>query len=141
MRRRSLFRNLTEYGVALAVVKSLEYAPMSLAWRMGSAYGRLFDRVLPRLRQVAYRNLQMALPDADATALVDGVFRSIGRLLVVFAKLPSIRKENVSRWIRLEGGEHFHEAQRAGRGVLFAASHLGNWELSAFAHAFLAEPM
>src|SRR5262245_3932165 len=135
MQRRSLARNLAEYGLALAVVKSLQYTPLALAWRMGFAYGRLLDRVLPRLRQVAYGNLQMALPKADAEALVDGVFRSIGRLLVVFAKLPSIRKENLSRWIRLEGGEYFHEAQRAGRGVLFAASHLGNWELSAFAHA------
>src|SRR5206468_1272935 len=32
-------------------------------------------------------------------------------------------------------------ARQAGRGVLFAAAHLGNWELSAFAHALLAEPM
>ncbi len=141
MRRRSLIRNLGEYALALVVVKSLQYAPLPLAWRMGSAYARVLDRMLPRLRRVACRNLAMALPDADPNAIVDGVFRSIGRLLVVFARLPSIRKENLSRWIRREGGEHFEAAQRAGRGVLFAASHLGNWELSAFAHALLAEPM
>jgi KDO2-lipid IV(A) lauroyltransferase len=47
----------------------------------------------------------------------------------------------LSRWIRLEGGEHFENALRAGRGVLFATAHLGNWELSAFAHALLAAPM
>jgi len=141
MRRRSLVRNLAEYGLALAVVKSLQYAPLALAWRMGFACARLLDRALPRLRQVAYRNLSMALPGADPQSVVDGVFRSIGRLLVVFAKLPSIRKENLSRWVRLEGGEHFQAARQKGRGVLFAASHLGNWELSAFAHALLAEPM
>jgi len=141
MRRRSLVRNLAEYGLALAMVKSLQYAPLALAWRMGFAYARLLDRALPRLRRVAYRNLAMALPDADPQWVVDGVFRSIGRLLVVFAKLPSIRKENLSRWIRLEGGEHFQAARQAGRGVLFAASHLGNWELSAFSHALLTEPM
>src|SRR5262249_4564678 len=28
-----------------------------------------------------------------------------------------------------------------GRGVLFYTAHLGNWELSAFAHALLAKPM
>ena len=37
--------------------------------------------------------------------------------------------------------EYFDEADRAGRGVLFATAHLGNWELSAFAHALLAAPM
>ena len=141
MHRRSLVRNLIEYILALVVVKSLQYVPLWLAWRIGRGYARLLDRALPRLRRVAYRNLAMALPEADPAAVVDGVFRSIGRLLVVFAKLPSIRKKNLARWLRLEGGEHFENARQAGRGVLFAAAHLGNWELSAFAHALLAEPM
>src|SRR5262249_32730738 len=67
--------------------------------------------------------------------------RSIARMLVVFARFPQIHRGNLDRWIRLEGGEHFDAAQRAGRGVLFATAHLGNWELSAFAHALLAKPM
>jgi KDO2-lipid IV(A) lauroyltransferase len=54
---------------------------------------------------------------------------------------PTIRKDNVGRWIRCEGGEHFENALRQGRGVLFATAHLGNWELSAYAHALLREPM
>ena len=37
--------------------------------------------------------------------------------------------------------EHYHDAIRAGRGVLFATAHLGNWELSAFSHALLETPM
>src|SRR5262249_26260770 len=61
--------------------------------------------------------------------------------LVAFAKFPHIHKGNLSRWIRLEGGEHYEAALRAGRGVLFATAHLGNWELSAFAHALMAGPM
>jgi len=32
-------------------------------------------------------------------------------------------------------------ALQRGRGVLFATAHLGNWELSAYAHALLAAPM
>ena len=35
----------------------------------------------------------------------------------------------------------FLEAKKAGNGVLFATAHLGNWELSAFAHGLLTEPM
>jgi KDO2-lipid IV(A) lauroyltransferase len=96
---------------------------------------------IPRLRRVAYRNLALALPAADPGAIVDGVFRSIARLLVAFAKFPSIHSGNVSRWIRYEGREHYDDAMRAGRGVLFATAHLGNWELSAYAHALLAAPM
>ena len=32
-------------------------------------------------------------------------------------------------------------AKERGKGVLFATAHLGNWELSAYAHALLTEPM
>ena len=46
-------------------------------------------------------------------------------------------RDNIHEWIRYEGFEHFEEGLRRGRGVLFATAHLGNWELSAFAHALL----
>jgi KDO2-lipid IV(A) lauroyltransferase len=141
MRQRSSLRNGLEYCLALAVVKSLELTPVPLAHWLARRYARLLDLAIPRLRQVAYRNLALALPHADRRAVVDGVFRSIARLLVTFAKFPSIRRENAGRWIRYEGREHFDDALRAGRGVLFATAHLGNWELSAYAHALLAAPM
>jgi KDO2-lipid IV(A) lauroyltransferase len=144
MRRRSAIRNWLEYCLAAAAVKSLEYSPAAVAWRLGGRYARLLDLALPRLRRVALRNLALAMPGLsreEAGRIVDDVFRSIGRLVVSFARFPSIRKENVGQWIRLEGGEYFEEARRAGRGVLFATAHLGNWELSAYAHALFAEPM
>jgi KDO2-lipid IV(A) lauroyltransferase len=62
-------------------------------------------------------------------------------MLATFARFPSIRRENVSEWIRYDGYEHFERALEKGKGVLFATAHLGNWELSAFAHALLAAPM
>jgi KDO2-lipid IV(A) lauroyltransferase len=144
MRRRSLARNAAEYCLAVAVLKSLEFAPLGPAHTLARFYTRLLDAIIPRLRRVARRNLALALPEFTPSRhaeIVDGVFRSLARLLVVFAKLPHIRRDNLDRWIRLEGGEHFDAALRAGRGVLFATAHLGNWELSAFAHALLAGPM
>ena len=93
---------------------------------------------------MALANLDMALPDierSERARIVDGVFRSIARLLVTFARFPRMNRDNVGRWIRYEGFEHFEEALRRGKGVLFATAHLGNWELSAFAHALLATPM
>ncbi len=141
MRQRSSIRNGIEYGLALLVLKSLEFAPLALAHWLARRYVRLLDLAIPRLRRVAYRNLALALPDADPVAIVDGVFRSIARTIVAFARFPSIRKDSVDRWIRCEGGEYFENALRQGRGVLFATAHLGNWELSAYAHALLRRPM
>lgn len=145
MRPRSPVRNWAEYCLALAVVKKLEWMPVVLAHPVARVAVRIFlDWPLPKLRWTAERNLTVALPDlteAERRRIVDGVFASIARMVVTFAKFPHIRKGNVSQWIRCEGAEHFEAALRQGRGVLFATAHLGNWELSAFAHALLAGPM
>ena len=118
----------------------LEYAPLRMAFALGHACARMLDIALPRLRRVANRNLEMA-GFADRDRIIDGVFESIGRLLVVFARFPRITGANVHDWIRYEGLEHFEAAKHRGRGVLFATAHLGNWELSAFAQGLMTEPM
>jgi Kdo2-lipid IVA lauroyltransferase/acyltransferase len=144
MRRRSAVRNVLEYAIAVAALKSLEWAPLPLAARTAEAYARLLDRALPRLRRVAETNLSFALPELNAARraeIVDGVFRSIGRVLLTFARFPSINRANAGQWIRCEGEGYVEEAFRRGRGVLFATAHMGNWELSAFAHALFRAPM
>jgi KDO2-lipid IV(A) lauroyltransferase len=144
MRRRSAGRNILEYCLAATAVKSLEWAPLTVAERLAGGYVRLLDLAVPRLRRVAERNLALALPELDSARrreITSGVFRSISRVLLSFARFPSIRRENLDRWIRWEGREHWEYALRQGRGVLFATAHMGNWELSAFAHALLAAPM
>ncbi len=133
-----------EYWLALTVIHSLAIAPRPLADPLARFYTTLLDLAIPRLRRVGMQNLAMALPERtrdEHAQIVDGVFRSIARVLVSFAKFPRITKANIHEWIRYDGYQHFAEARRLGRGVLFATAHLGNWELSAFAHALLSEPM
>src|SRR5262245_58045606 len=99
---------------------SLRWLPLSMAWGLARFYAKLLDKAIPRLRRTAYRNLGFAMPGADARAIADGVFASIGRMLLVFSRFPAITRGNVSEWIRYDGLEHFHEAKRRGQGVLFA---------------------
>lgn len=144
MRRRPALRNAVEYGLALVILKSLEWTPAGVAERLARGYTSVLDRALPRLRRVARHNLSMALPElspARREEIIDGVFGSIARLLVSFARFPSIRRENLDKWVRTEGTEHVQAAFAAGRGVLFATAHLGNWELSAFAQALFHAPI
>jgi KDO2-lipid IV(A) lauroyltransferase len=142
--KRSAFRNAIEAGLARAAVFKLEYLPRPLADWAGRCCGRILDLAVPRLRRTAEINLSFAFPDRDAAwraRTIDGIFASIGRLLVAFARFPRINKQNVAEWIRYEGFEHYERAKAQGKGVLFATAHLGNWELSAYAHALLTEPM
>ena len=70
-------------------------------------------------------NLTFAYPektDQERKRIVDGVFRSIARLLYAFARFPRITKSNVSQWIRYEGLEHYLDAKKQGRGVMVATA-------------------
>jgi KDO2-lipid IV(A) lauroyltransferase len=124
-----------EYWVARFVLATIARAP-----GLARFYVKLLDLGIPRLRKTALQNLEMAgLPDGERIA--NGVFRSIERVIVAFAQFPKITRKNVGEWIRYEGLENFQSALALGRGVLVATAHLGNWELSAFAHAWMTAPM
>lgn len=129
-----------EYWLVRAVLAVLRHSPLPAANAIARLVARVFDRILPKLRRVADRNLQIA-GFGERPDIVDGVFESLARLLVAFARLPSMHRDNLREWIRYEGLHHYQEAKQCGNGVLFATAHLGNWELSAFAHALLTEPM
>jgi KDO2-lipid IV(A) lauroyltransferase len=113
---------------------------MPFAMLRARAQMKLLDWFVPRFRRIAVRNLTMA-GYSDPHKIANGVFRSLARLSVAFAKLPTINRDNVHQWIRYEGLENFTAAQAKGRGVLVATGHLGNWELSAFTHAWMTAPM
>ncbi len=127
-----------------SVLLSLERTPRSISERLGVLYARLLDAAIPRLRRTARVNLSFAYPECNAAwreRTIDGIFTSIGRILSAVGQFPRIDKTNVHKWIRYEGFEHYEAAMARGKGLLFATAHLGNWELSAFAHALMAAPM
>lgn len=133
-----------EYALAVTLVSSLRYLPFRLANRLAWATAKLLDLALPKLRRVARINLSFAFPQLDAALReqrIDGVFRNIARLLLALARFPDLNASNINNLIGYEGLENYLAAKRAGRGVLIATAHLGNWELSAFAHALLTESM
>jgi KDO2-lipid IV(A) lauroyltransferase len=129
-----------EYWLARFVLATLSSTSLSTANALARGYVRLLDLALPRLRRTALKNLEMA-GFAGRERITTGVFNSVARLVVSFARFPQITRENVAEWIRYEGLENFEQAHGRGKGVLVATGHFGNWELSAFAHAYLVAPM
>src|SRR5579864_721697 len=113
MRSRSRLRDAAEYVLALLALNSLAFTPAPTAYWVARCYTRLLDLALPRLRRVALANLTMALPNLSREGharIVDGVFRSIARILVTFARFPRMDRTNIGRYIRYEGFEHFEHA-------------------------------
>lgn len=129
-----------EYWLARFVLATLSSTSLATAHSLARFYVRLLDLALPRLRRTALKNLEMA-GFAGRERITTGVFDSIARLVVSFARFPRVTPDNVQELIRYEGLENFQQAHSLGKGVLVATGHLGNWELSAFAHAYLTAPM
>jgi KDO2-lipid IV(A) lauroyltransferase len=130
-----------EYVVASTLIALLRTLPLPIANGLARLSASLLDKLVPKLRRVAHQNLSFALPQTAPDPIIDGVFRGIARLLVALARFPALTRSNIGDWIEYEGLEHYLAAKQNGRGILVATAHLGNWELSAFAHALLTEPM
>ena len=133
-----------QFLAARLILGSLSALPLRRAHALAQCYVRLLDTLLPKLRRTALGNLAMAMPElslAERGKIADGCFCSIARILVSLSRFHQLDSGNIQEWIRYDGVEHFHEARKRGKGVLFATAHLGNWELSAFAHALMTAPM
>ena len=126
---------LFEYLIARAAIATVAVFPS-----LSVFFAKLVDRLVPRLRRIAIKNLTMA-GYSNSDEIADGVFLSVARLLATFARLPRLTPQNISRLIRYDGLENFQTALAKGGGVLVATAHLGNWELSAFSHAWMTAPM
>ncbi len=125
---------MVEYFLARFALATIAVFPP-----LARVYVKLLDLAIPKLRKTGVRNLQIT-GIADQ-GVIDGVFRSIARLLVTFANFPRITPDKARQMIRYEGLENFQNAIAKGRGVLIATAHFGNWEFSAFAHAYMTAPM
>ena len=144
MAKHSEFRNTIEFLLVRAVLANLRYLPRESAEAMARLYTSVLDWTVPRLRQTAIRNLELAMPQLgprERRCITDGTFHTLARHMVAIAKLPDIDASNIGEWIRYEGFENYQLALDRGKGVLIVTGHLGAWELSAHAHALMSAPM
>jgi Kdo2-lipid IVA lauroyltransferase/acyltransferase len=144
MARNGALRDRAEYAAVWLAVQALCWLPLPLARFLAGALAQLLRLALPRWRRIARRNLELAYPEKseqERKAILRGAFANIGRILLALARSPRLTEANIGKWISYEGFEHFVRAKEAGKGVLFLTAHLGNWELSAVAHALHGNPM
>jgi KDO2-lipid IV(A) lauroyltransferase len=133
-----------EYWLVRAIAGVLGRMPRAVARLMADCLAFAVYWCFHRLRRVGVRNLERALPELSSQAkkkILRGVYIHLGWQLVEFCRLTRYTVENTRDWMRTESLEHYLEAQARGKGVLIITGHLGVWELSAFYHSLMGNPM
>jgi KDO2-lipid IV(A) lauroyltransferase len=85
-------------------------------------------------RRVALDNLARAFPTLNARErrrLARAAYAQLGRSLVELWQVRRMSDVELERRVRFEGWDRYLRARAAGRGVVFAVAHFGNWELLA----------
>ena len=117
--------------------------PRSISIRLGESLAGLVYLLGIRV-PVTKDNLAQAFPDLDPgqiQKIACGCYRHFGALLAEFARLPLIKRENLSDLVEIEGLQVMNQARAEGRGVIVVSGHLGNWELMGAAFAILGYPV
>ena len=118
--------------------------PRRASRSLGAGVGVLAFAILPRLRKVGMRNLELAypaMPIDERTQILRREYRHLGWLLAEFCLMRRYTRHNTRNLIRTEGLEHYLAAREKGRGVFVVTGHLGAWELSSFYHSLMGFPM
>jgi Kdo2-lipid IVA lauroyltransferase/acyltransferase len=137
-------KDALQYTAALALLKTFGWMPRSVAYTAAEFVAALGFRLARRQRAAGIQNLRMAMPglsDEERLAILRGSFSNLGRLLVEFSHFPDLNKRNISDLVTYDGFEHYEDAVRRGKGVIFLTAHFGAWELSCFAHSLYGNPM
>jgi KDO2-lipid IV(A) lauroyltransferase len=79
--------------------------------------------------------------DTEVDAAVKGMFTSYGRYWAETFWFRPRKKESISRRVEHVNFEAIYTAQRAGRGIVFAVPHIGNWEIAGIVANEIGSPI
>jgi KDO2-lipid IV(A) lauroyltransferase len=132
MKKRPI-RHRVEYGFYLLLKGLLWALPHPGARAFGRGVGALAHALDRRHREIALRNMALALPgtdEAERRRLVGECFRHFGAALCDAISAGRFGPTELCHRYTLEGWEHLDEAERLGKGLFLLTAHLGFWELS-----------
>jgi KDO2-lipid IV(A) lauroyltransferase len=121
-----------EYGAYLVLKGFLRSLPHAGARAFGRRLGGLAHALDRRHREVALRNMALALPelaDSERRRLVKECFRHFGAALCDAISSTRFTPTELCHRMSLRGWENLDEAERRDKGIFILSAHLGFWEL------------
>ncbi len=145
MRRSKRIKRWAVYRLALLAMWLLNRLPRAASQAFGAGFGRIAWRFLPRERRNIDRHLDLAygseLTPADRTGIGRRFFINSGKNLADFIRLRDHFQDELATLVTIEGLQHYHDAFKAGRGVIGVTGHIGNWEMLAARLAMEGHPV
>ena len=106
--------------------------PIRVASAIAAFLGRCAFYILPEYRNIAIDNLTHAFGSDKTPAQIRDiaikVFENLGRNAAELINFPKINKENIDRFINIEGIDIVDGSFAKGKGTIILGAHFGNWE-------------
>ncbi len=137
-------RHRVEYGLYRGVQGLLRALPHPGARTVGRWLGSLAHLADRRHREVAWRNMALALPEvpeAERRRLVRACFGHFGAALCDAISATRFDPRELCEHLSVEGWEHMEAAERRGKGLFVLSAHLGFWEMVPAVIGLFAGPM
>lgn len=136
---------LLEFMAAMLGALPFIGLPRTLAFRFGEWIGEAMYWLMPRRRAIGFRNLDIAFGDelsvAEKRRILRLTFKNLGKSLAEVLHFPNMSREYLREKVTIIGQEHYLAAKEQGKGVIFLAAHIGNWEMISHAQSAAGYPL
>ena len=108
--------------------------PRRVSLVIGGCLGTLVFWFASQQRKLASEHLRCSLLLSDkrrVRTIAKQCFQNLGKTVVEFMRFPRLDKQQIRRYVKLEGVEHVERALAEGKGAIILTGHFGNWELLA----------
>ncbi len=126
--------------IALKLVRII---PLRLRKLLTCALAGVFYHLSLKHRLIAIHNLMRAFPEKslpEITIIAKRSYLSFAIVAAEFIEIPYINKDNLHKWVAIQGLENYAMACSEGKGVLLFGGHFGNWEIGNAALAIATQP-
>lgn len=127
------YRRYYLYYLGRAAAFLVFLLPIRVASAIAAFFGRCAYFLLPKYRNITIKNLNHALGNKktpeEIRRIALKVFENLGRNAGELINFPKINRNNIDRFLSIEGLDIVDRSFAKGKGTIILASHFGNWEL------------